>query len=308
MKNTYAPIIVFCYNRLDHVKSVVSALLKCAESKYSDLYVFSDGAKNISDIRTVQNIRNYLHTISGFRSVNIVERKANFGLALNLIDGISLVMSAHGRAIIMEDDIVCEPCFLEYMNHALNLYQNNKDVFTIGAYPPLDIQSNKNEAIVSEVASCWGWATWSDRWDLYEKNPEKAVKDLDNKKFKNRLNINGLVNISAQVYDNYNGTRNTWAVFLNFTAVKYNKFNIYPPYPIITNIGQDGTGTHGVKSVVNQSHNLDIKKLFFPTEHLTETGIPLIIAKRSEQTPPVDNKQKNYYLFGIKIKTKSPKK
>ena len=42
---TYAPIALFTYNRADKTQRVVESLLKNAEAKYSDLFIFSDGPK-----------------------------------------------------------------------------------------------------------------------------------------------------------------------------------------------------------------------------------------------------------------------
>ena len=45
---SYAPIIIFVYNRADHFIQVYNALAACKEAKESDLFIFSDGAKNES--------------------------------------------------------------------------------------------------------------------------------------------------------------------------------------------------------------------------------------------------------------------
>lgn len=42
----YAPIIVFAYNRPDHLKRTLTALTKNKEAKESDLFIFVDGPKS----------------------------------------------------------------------------------------------------------------------------------------------------------------------------------------------------------------------------------------------------------------------
>ena len=70
---TYAPIALFTYNRADHTQRAVESLLQNAEAKDSDLFIFSDGAKNEKAIKGVEDNRKYIHTVTGFKSVTIVE-------------------------------------------------------------------------------------------------------------------------------------------------------------------------------------------------------------------------------------------
>ena len=74
----FAPIALFTYNRADHTKSAVESLLRNVEASQSDLFVFSDGPKNETKIEGVKQNREYIHTITGFKSVTIVERESNW--------------------------------------------------------------------------------------------------------------------------------------------------------------------------------------------------------------------------------------
>src|ERR1700704_1473360 len=98
---TTAPIILFTYNRLDHTKQTIEALQKNKLAGESDLFVFSDGPKDAQTEEHVQILRKYLHTITGFKNVNITEREKNYGLASNIIDGVTKVIDKYGEAIIL---------------------------------------------------------------------------------------------------------------------------------------------------------------------------------------------------------------
>ncbi len=246
-KEEFAPICLFVYNRIDHPQQVIESLLKNREASFSDLYVFSDGAKYIEDIEKVKELRKYLKTIKGFKSVNIINRKTNYGLGVNLIDGISQVLSKFDRCIVLEDDIVVADNFLAFMNQALNKYKNNKKIFTIQSTQ--GNASYEEDCCCRKQPDCWGWAIWRDRWDLYERNTIQAFNDINanNMEIRSLLNNNNSVNISWQIDANLRGQRTTWGVYLNYISIKYNKTNIYPKYQLIKNIGQDGTGVHEVK-------------------------------------------------------------
>ena len=66
MKNL-APIIVFTYNRLNHLKFCINSLKKNKLCKESKVYIFSDGPKNNSDKLKVKKIRNYIKRVKGFK-------------------------------------------------------------------------------------------------------------------------------------------------------------------------------------------------------------------------------------------------
>lgn len=110
-ESKFAPIALFTYCRPWHTQKTVEALLANHESSETDLYIFSDAPKNEKAIEGVLNTRKYIHTITGFKNVHIIEREKNWGLANSLIDGISKIVNEYGKVIVVEDDIVASPFF-----------------------------------------------------------------------------------------------------------------------------------------------------------------------------------------------------
>jgi len=74
-KNQYAPIVLFVYNRLEHVTRTVCSLLTNDLSRESELFIYSDGPKDDKDSKIVRNVRGYLKTISGFKTIQIIEKR-----------------------------------------------------------------------------------------------------------------------------------------------------------------------------------------------------------------------------------------
>src|SRR5689334_19947926 len=114
-----APITLFVYNRPEHTRRTVEALLKNELAAESDLFIFSDAPKKPESDESVRMVRDYIHAITGFKSVTIIERDRNWGLADSIIDGVTSVVNQYGRIIVLEDDLVVSAHFLEYMNTAL---------------------------------------------------------------------------------------------------------------------------------------------------------------------------------------------
>ncbi|MCK9160417.1 MAG: glycosyltransferase, partial [Bacteroidaceae bacterium] len=92
-----APILLFVYNRPAHLQQAIKSLLLNDEAINSLLFIYSDAAKDEDDLSNVEEVRQYIHTIKGFASVTIIEREKNWGLAQNIIDGVTTQVSRFGR-------------------------------------------------------------------------------------------------------------------------------------------------------------------------------------------------------------------
>ena len=128
------PIVLFVYNRPDHLRRTIEALVKNTLAEKSKLFIYSDGPKNQIDAEKVMSVRKYIHSISGFKEVEIIEREKNYGLAKSVITGISEVFNSSSKVIVMEDDMISSHGFLSYMYELLNFYENNRTIFSVTGY------------------------------------------------------------------------------------------------------------------------------------------------------------------------------
>jgi GT2 family glycosyltransferase len=156
-----APILLFTYKRLATLKQTVAALQNNPMAKESDLFIFSDGAKYESDEIIVAQIRDYLNEISGFKSLKIIKAEKNKGLANSIIDGVTQVMELYEHVIVLEDDLITTPNFLDFMNSCLNKYRASEEVFSISGYSfNLGKEpGNENDNYFLTRGWSWGWAT-----------------------------------------------------------------------------------------------------------------------------------------------------
>ena len=93
-----------------------------------------DRNKNETDKKNIDEVRNYISSISGFKEVNIVLREENLGLAESVISGVTEIINKFGKAIVIEDDIVTSKYFLKFMNEALEFYKEQKNIYSISGY------------------------------------------------------------------------------------------------------------------------------------------------------------------------------
>lgn len=169
---TYAPIVVFGFNRPNALKNTIASLLRNEEAKDSDLFVFVDGPREgkVGEKEKVEEVREYVKSITGFKSLHYTFSEKNKGLADSIIGGVSQVINQYGRVIVLEDDLVLMPNFLNFLNQGLDYYENNQKVMSVCGHSckvkvPADYPY---DAYFFTRSSSWGWATWKDRWNLVD--------------------------------------------------------------------------------------------------------------------------------------------
>jgi hypothetical protein len=252
-----APIVLFCYNRLNHLKKTVNSLKKNKLSEFSELIIYSDGAKNDNDETKIKTLRKYLRKIKGFKKIKIIEQTRNKGLSKNIIDGLNEIFSKYSSAIILEDDLLLSNNFLDYMNEGLELYKNEKKIISIHAYSyPIKITIDDPNYFFLRGADCWGWGAWSRSWKLFNKNGELLKKKLVKKKLVKQFNFNNSFNYMKMLEDQIRGKNNSWAIRWYASAFLKNKLTLYPKNSFVKNIGVDGSGTHGIESFSRFNKNI----------------------------------------------------
>ena len=335
----YAPIALFTYNRADHTKQAVESLLKNAEAKNSDLFIFSDGAKNEKAKKGVEENRSYIRSLKNendweisqsrdtenahssvslvnyhkentfsqdnfsipsddsqsaslrkepsvsddatqsntpslnregrgesFKSVTIIEREKNWGLANSLIAGITEIVNKYGRVIVVEDDLILSPYFLRYMNEALEKYKDEDRVASISAFlNPIDCEAP--ETFFLRYFACWGWATWKRGWDILNKDANALLKQLRWKK--NDFNIKASHNFYGMLYCQKVGLIDSWAVRFYASQFLAGKLQLFPGKSMATQTGTDGSGTHGTVA----DHKYDKMQLSMEPIHVGDITI-----------------------------------
>jgi hypothetical protein len=237
-----APVALFVHARVDHTTKVINALKLNELANLTELYIFSDGARTDEDEKIkVASIRTLISNIEGFKKVEVVERQKNYGLKKNIVDGISYVLAKHENVIVLEDDIVTKPTFLINMNTYLNKYKQCDDIWHISAWN-IGVDGDY-DCFKSHFMSCWGWATWSDRWQKLELDPLVIIKQMTiNDRYK--FNLNGSFPFFSHIVANLIKKRNTWAIFWAATIFINGGKTITPTISEVRNIGMDGSGTH----------------------------------------------------------------
>jgi GT2 family glycosyltransferase len=263
----YAPIVLFAFNRPDHLKKTLDTLAKCELSAESRVIVVIDGPRHEEDRRKQEIMVRDLYLVSGFASVEVRVRELNVGLEQSISTGITAVMAEYGRAIVLEDDILVSPLFLRFMNDALEFYQEKKQVWHISGWNFPIAADHLPSSFLWRTALGWGWATWADRWQHYKRDPQALIQSWDQIDIQ-PFNLYGGYDFWDQVVKNASGQLHTWAVFWYSTIFEQGGLCLNPTKAMTTNIGFDGTGTHdaGTEFTVAYDPEFDYGKDGLPTE------------------------------------------
>ena len=260
---SYAPIVIFVYNRADHFIKTYSALAACKEAKDSELFIFSDGAKNEAGAAKVKEVRTAVAEIKDtgdFKSVTVTESPVNKGLAASVIAGVTEIINKYGKVIVVEDDCAVSPYFLNYMNNSLDYFENNQKIGSIAGYAPdIKLPDGYDKDIYAAYRSCsCTWATWKNRWDGIDWELNDIGDFYKSPKLIKKLNSNGSDRF-IRLYRQTKGNGSSWSVRFGAHLVKKNLLTVYPRYSYIQNIGCDESGVHS-KSEDAEKMRVDLSK------------------------------------------------
>lgn len=243
-----APIALFVYNRPEHTRKTMEALINNYGVKDYELFVFSDGAKDEIEENNVNLVRQYLNEIvagSYFKKVHLAFAQSNRGLEASIIDGVAKVINKYGRIIVLEDDIVTSPDFLMFMNSALDAYESDLNIWSISSYSLNNKKISKcqEDVLWTYRGECWGWASWVDRWNKVD----WLVSDYEvfkQDKKRQRLFNRGGRDMTSLLEKQQAGEVKSWAIRWCYQQFKEQMITIFPKHTKCINIGFDGSGTN----------------------------------------------------------------
>ena len=243
MTQNLAPTLLFVYNRTKHVRRCIESLLKNSLAPESELYIYSDAAKNTSQQAAVTEVRDYIHTIQGFKKITIIERKENWGLARSIIDGVTTLVNQYGKVIVLEDDLVVAPHFLKFMNDVLEVYKNEPKVGHIQACDFTQDESLPETFLIKWTGS-WGWATWDRAWKHFNPNGKELLNELEERKLTYTFDFNGKYGYTRMLRRQIEGKNNSWAIRWNASLFLKDILSLNVGRSLVQNEGFDGSGTN----------------------------------------------------------------
>lgn len=208
--------------------------------------VFCDGPKNSHEAVLVKEVLRESNRPRGFHSLQVISRSENAGLSAAITEGVSLMLASHEAVIALEDDIVTSRGFLTYMNNALHRFADDERVVSVHGY---SYPTALTEPFFLRGADCWGWGTWRRGWELFEPDGTKLLEELRRRGLTSEFDFDDSYPFTQMLEDQIAGRNDSWAVRWYASAFLAGRLTLYPGTTLVRNIGTDGSGTHGGKTL-----------------------------------------------------------
>lgn len=249
-------------NRYEHLKRLIASLAQNKFAPETELYIgfdypppshnkkYEDGHKKIKD---------YLPTITGFKKIHIIERDKNWGAIGNIKDLIRIVIAEHDRFIFIEDDNICSPCFLEYINKGLEKFKDDKMILSIQGFSyPIEYPESESTVVkMQRYYSDWGYGIWKDRYEVlrdtiaqdyfdrmfYDKKQYTVLRKKSRKNYIYAFGLCSPEKTSFRVNPIRPSIRPMDYTSSIFQCVN-NMYSIMPKITLVKNNGWDNSGIH----------------------------------------------------------------
>lgn len=285
---TNAPILLFAYNRPDHLEHCIESLERCKNFHRSSLFLYCDGPKGNADSREIElidSVRAIATRISHRKNTYLKFSSKNKGLAKSIIDGVSQIVEEFGKVIVLEDDLLVSPSFLDFMNEALLEYENEEKVISISGYI-YPIQKKLRPTFFLRGADCWGWATWKRGWKLFNPNGRELLDKITKSNLGRIFDFENSCSYTGMLKEQIEGKNSSWAIRWYASAFLENKLTLYPGKSLVENIGHDGSGTHGASNKWDGDLSIQLPKIGgIEIEQCEEARLAVIAFFRSLKRP-----------------------
>ena len=221
-------LAIFGYNRPDHLRKCLEAVKR---NKQIDTFIFLDGGYTQEVLYITRDYKP--------KDSLVFNRLEHLGCAESLYMGIDKIMGVYDSIIVVEDDIIVSDNFTEYMLKGLEYYKDKKDIGSLTGFAMVE---NK-EVYSAKRFTGWGWATWKDRWEKFNRN----IEPFDSWGDDFPIMLDNALKYKIDTWDVQ------WSLHHNVNSLKC----ICPPKSLTKNIGSYGTHTKGLSKFNTEINNVE---------------------------------------------------
>lgn len=238
------PVALFTYSRPQHTELALDALSHCTRLDACCIYIYCDGPKTPEQATVVAESRRVVHRWASSLKATVVEREHNLGLARSIVTGVTDLCQQYGRVIVLEDDLVVSPDFLEYMLQALDLYKDATNVYQISGYMFPVKHPDKPDAFFLPLTTTWGWATWDRAWKIFDWEPQNALRLLENEQMRKKFDLDGSYPYTEMLKQRLAGENSSWGILWWWAVFNAQGLVLHPRRSLVWVGGFDSSGTH----------------------------------------------------------------
>ena len=242
MNRKQTPVAIFTYNRPAHGDKLFRSLSHCSGLDRCRIHIYCDGPKKIDCVADVEASRVVVRTWARRLGAEIIERDENYGLERSIVEGVTNLCKAYGRVIVVEDDFVVSPDFLDYMLQGLDRYEGEPRVYQISGYMGSAKHPHSPDAFFLPLATTRGWATWSRAWEAFEWKP--SIERLDEPAVAYAFDLDGAYPYGKMLRSHLSGNMESWGILWWWAVFTVGGLVLHPRQSLVWIGGFDGSGTH----------------------------------------------------------------
>lgn len=255
----YAPVVIPTLNRYEHFKRCLESLERCTWAEHTDVYVALDYPPSEKYVNGWKKIDAFLHEKekgNGFKSLVVRRRDHNLGVGHPNSNSTLLlreVKEMYDRYIFTEDDNEFAPNFLVYINKALTKFEDDDRILCVCGYNRRITvpESFKGNCYLANDFVAWGVGYWTKRQrpqTYYSFDYLKQILRDKEKYAKLRKDSpDSIRNIVTMLkVGKFHGD-----VLVNVYETLEGKYSLMPTISKVRNHGNDGTGLHSKKLLVD---------------------------------------------------------
>jgi len=248
------PLALFTYNRPKHTDQTLTALARCERLDECDLRIYCDGPKRPEHEDAVAATREVVARWAERLGARVTARDENLGLARSIVGGVTELCNEAGRVIVLEDDLLVSPDFIDYMLQALGRYADEPRVYQVSGYMFPVEHACKPDAFLLPLTSTWGWATWARAWSAFDWDAADSQARLADPAARRRFDLGGAFPYADMLAARLDARNDSWGILWHYAVFKADGLVLHPRQTLAWNAGIDGTGVHcGVSAAFPQA-------------------------------------------------------
>lgn len=251
----YAPVLITTLNRFEKFKMCVESLANNPLAKDTELVIGLDYPPNEKYFEGYEDVRNYLPQIAGFKKIKCFVHEKNIGQGRNIRILLDYAKEHYDKYIFTEDDNEFSPCFLDYMNQALERYEDEPKIAKISGYvSPVFYGITHDNIFCNKDFSAYGLGGWfkkSEHVNIGYKTIEKELTKSLSYTLKLFFTYPALIYMAAHMITR---KKRLGDVANSMYALMNDAYILNPSKSLVRNWGTDGSGLHSgvVKGVSDE--------------------------------------------------------
>lgn len=259
-------VLVILYNRVQQTTTLFSVLQKF---RGLNIYVHCDGPVLGCDDDNIRvGLTRNLVKDSNLNVIETNELVSNMGCKDSVNMALAWFFDRVDEGIILEDDCIPTESFFHFMREMLDRYRSDKKIMSISGFSPYRGEDAKlrSRYYYSKCGYLWGWATWKDRFHLYDPCISEWAKYF----LRNRRSLKfGSEEEQLYWFRNFHGAYfgkiDTWDYQWICSMAMQDKVSVVPFDNFIENIGFDALATHTTETIsIPKTQELENSATFNP--------------------------------------------